>query len=86
MCGICQLESDLARSREEAKMWEAAAREYVAARQKAEEERDAALKTIEKLNLCPNCRSSLVHVNPGTGEIDTYCEDCGWPDEERVDE
>ena len=32
---------------------------------------------------CPCCGELLVHVNPGDGTVDTYCEDCGWPDECR---
>lgn len=32
---------------------------------------------------CPCCAKQLVHINPGDGSIDTYCEECGWPDEER---
>lgn len=32
-------------------------------------------------NTCPNCGKLLVHANLGNGVVDTYCEDCGWPDE-----
>ena len=32
---------------------------------------------------CPCCGELLVHANLGNGTVDTYCEDCGWPDECR---
>jgi len=32
---------------------------------------------------CPSCGELLVHANLGNGDIDTYCEECGWPDECR---
>jgi len=35
------------------------------------------------MRLCPNCMALLVHANLGNGEVDVYCEDCGWPDECR---
>ena len=31
--------------------------------------------------ICPNCGELLVHANLGDGTIDTYCEDCHWPDD-----
>lgn len=33
------------------------------------------------MDKCPTCGSLLVTANLG-GKIDTYCEDCGWPDED----
>lgn len=32
---------------------------------------------------CPICQELLTHANVGKGAIDTYCEECGWPDEVR---
>lgn len=32
---------------------------------------------------CPACEARLVHTNIGNGKMDTYCEECGWPDEVR---
>ena len=32
-------------------------------------------------NQCPQCRSQLIHANLGD-VVDTYCEECGWPDED----
>lgn len=38
--------------------------------------------SLEELeNQCPRCKEGLVHVNPGDGTVDTYCEECGWPGE-----
>jgi len=36
--------------------------------------------------LCPQCGSDIIEANTnGTPEgIDRYCEDCGWPDENRA--
>lgn len=33
-------------------------------------------------NRCPQCSASLVHANL-VDIVDTYCEECGWPDEVR---
>lgn len=33
-------------------------------------------------NRCPQCSASLVHANL-VDLVDTYCEECGWPDEVR---
>jgi len=37
---------------------------------------------MKQIALCPNCTNILIQVNTGK-EIDTYCEECGWPDECR---
>lgn len=39
--------------------------------------------TLIHLQGCPNCRSNMIHANIGHGLVDSYCEECGWPDEER---
>jgi len=39
----------------------------------------------EAMDKCPVCGENLIHANVGDGSIDTYCEECGWPDEE-IDE
>ena len=33
---------------------------------------------------CPQCGESIVQTNLGNGQTDDYCEDCGWPDENRA--
>lgn len=40
---------------------------------------------IVKIN-CPCCGELLVYANLGDGAVDVYCEDCGWPDEDRESE
>lgn len=32
---------------------------------------------------CPQCDAHTVDANLGDGTVDTYCEECGWPDENR---
>ena len=32
---------------------------------------------------CPQCGESIVQTNLGNGQTDDYCEECGWPDENR---
>ena len=32
---------------------------------------------------CPQCGESIVQTNLGNGQTDYYCEECGWPDENR---
>jgi hypothetical protein len=38
---------------------------------------------MQELDTCPHCGSALVHVSVcgDPQNVDTYCEDCGWPDE-----
>lgn len=36
-------------------------------------------KDIQRANFCPNCGESTIQHRGG----DTYCENCGWPDERR---
>lgn len=33
--------------------------------------------------ICPQCQESLIQANLGGGKVDVYCEECGWPDENR---
>jgi len=37
-----------------------------------------------RLSKCPQCGESIVQTNLGNGQTDDYCEDCGWPDENRA--
>lgn len=32
---------------------------------------------------CPQCGDPIIQTNLGGGRIDDYCENCGWPDENR---
>jgi hypothetical protein len=41
-------------------------------------------KALIDAHLCPQCGNSLIHANIGNGTVDTYCEECGWPDENRI--
>ena len=34
---------------------------------------------------CPQCGEPIIQTNLGGGKTDDYCEDCGWPDENRVE-
>lgn len=34
-------------------------------------------------NICPQCQETLIQVNLQQGGMDVYCENCGWPDENR---
>lgn len=45
--------------------------------------KNAAALVRNKLIYCPACNESLVHANLGDGTVDSYCEECGWPDEVR---
>ena len=36
-----------------------------------------------RLSKCPQCGESIVQTNLGDGKTDDYCEECGWPDENR---
>ena len=39
------------------------------------------VKSRRRMRFCPCCNELLVHANIGDGTVDTYCEDCGWPDD-----
>lgn len=36
--------------------------------------------------VCPQCGDPVIQTNLGNGKTDDYCENCGWPDENRSDE
>ena len=38
---------------------------------------------MPRKSICPQCQETLVHANIGNGKVDVYCEDCGYPDENR---
>jgi len=38
--------------------------------------------TNKHIAICPGCSSLLIQANTGF-RIETYCEECGWPDECR---
>lgn len=42
------------------------------------------LDALQLLEKCPQCGAMLIYVNPGNGTVDTYCEECGFPDENRA--
>lgn len=60
---------------EKLKNYIASARETKLLRKQLAEEKNG-------YSFCPNCGRALIHANTGN-LIDTYCEDCGWPDEKR---
>lgn len=33
---------------------------------------------------CPQCGAPVIQTNLGGGKTDDYCEECGWPDENRT--
>jgi len=33
---------------------------------------------------CPQCGDPIIQTNLGGGKADDYCENCGWPDENRA--
>jgi predicted RNA-binding Zn-ribbon protein involved in translation (DUF1610 family) len=33
---------------------------------------------------CPQCGDPIIQTNLGGGKTDDYCENCGWPDENRA--
>ncbi len=43
------------------------------------------LEALQLLNKCPQCGENLVYANLGNGTVDTYCEECGFPDENRAE-
>ncbi len=42
------------------------------------------LEALQLLNKCPQCGENLIYANLGNGTVDTYCEECGFPDENRT--
>ena len=52
--------------------------------QKAKNTADCAPMTCsERPSKCPQCGEAIVQTNLGNGQTDDYCEECGWPDENR---
>ncbi len=33
---------------------------------------------------CPQCGESVIQTNLGHGQTDDHCEECGWPEENRI--
>lgn len=36
-----------------------------------------------RVDVCPQCGAPVIQTNLGNGMVDDYCEECGWPDENR---
>lgn len=36
-----------------------------------------------RMTKCPQCGEAVIQTNLGGGKTDDYCEECGWPDEDR---
>lgn len=36
-----------------------------------------------RIETCPQCGADVIQTNLGGGKTDDYCEECGWPDENR---
>lgn len=40
----------------------------------------------KRLDTCPQCGDQIIQTNLGGGHSDDYCENCGWPDENRTEQ
>lgn len=39
--------------------------------------------SARRIEKCPQCGANITQTNLGGGKTDDYCEECGWPDENR---